>query len=382
MSTGWREAGLRYQSIHWFLGQKFGCRVAKVSVDAGFTCPNVDGTVGSGGCVFCNIRSFSPSRRWSGAYSITQQIDETVRRLRRPRGPTRFLAYFQPATNTYAPVDRLRTVFAEAANHPDIVGLLIGTRPDCVPEETLDLLAEFSRRTWVVIEYGLQTIHARSLEWLQRGHTLDAFLDAAARTRARGLAFGVHLILGIPGETRDDVLATARVVAASNAHSIKLHNLYAVRDTRLAELVSHGKVRLLDLDECARQVVDFLEVTPPECVVDRLGGTAPPEYLVAPPWCQDKSALRLAVEAEFVRRDSWQGKMLRASSDRAAGTPPRSPSVDSNPRPFSENGTGRKVILDSEAGRMAAGSQGKGRHIGSEAWEREESPGSTGQGGG
>lgn len=324
MSSDWRTAGLRYHTLHWFFRQKFGCRVAKVSVDAGFTCPNVDGRVGRGGCVFCNIRGFSPSRRLSG-YGITQQIDEAVRRLRRPRGPTKFLAYFQPATNTYAPVERLKTVYDEAANHPEIVGLLIGTRPDCVPNETLDLLVEFSRRTWVLIEYGLQTIHERSLAWLGRGHTLEAFLDAAARTRARGLPFGVHLILGIPGETRDDVLATARLVAASQVHSIKLHNLYAVRDTQLAELVRCGEVRLLDLESCAAQVVDFLEITPPQCVVDRLGGTAPPEYLLAPSWCQDKSALRVAVEAEFARRDSWQGKLLTAADALAASTADGSP---------------------------------------------------------
>lgn len=381
MSSSWRDAGLRYHTLHWFLRQKFGCRVAKVSVDAGFTCPNVDGTVGTGGCLFCNIRSFSPSRRLTG-YSIAQQIDEAIRRLRRSRGPEKFLAYFQPATNTYAPVERLRAVFAEAANHPEIVGLVIGTRPDCVPNETLDLLAEFGRRKWVLIEYGLQTIHARSLAWLRRGHTLDSFLDAAARTHARGLAFGVHLILGIPGETRDDVLATARAVAAANAHSIKLHNLYAVRDTPLAELVRRGEVRLLELDQCAVQVVDFLEITPPECVVDRLGGTAPPEYLIAPSWSRDKSALRAAVEAEFVRRDSWQGKMLACPTVSNAESAEGSPLGKSDSAPFSNGDAERKVPLDSEAGRMAAGSEGKGRRTGPKTWEREESPGSAGQGGG
>ncbi len=303
----WHVAGLRYHSLNWFLRHKFGCRVAKVSVDAGCTCPNVDGTVGTGGCVFCNIRSFSPSRRLEGL-SITAQIDEGIRRFRRPRGPERFLAYFQPATNTYAPVERLRRAFDEAAGHPEVVGLVIGTRPDCVPDDTLDLLADLARRTWLVVEYGLQSIHGRSLTWLGRGHGYEAFLDAVARTRARGLNFGVHVILGLPGEDRDDMLATARAVAASGAHSVKLHNLYAVRDTHLADLVCRGEVRLLELEEYAARVVDFLEITPPDCVVDRLGGNAPPEYLIGPQWCLDKSAPRKAVETEFVRRGSWQGK--------------------------------------------------------------------------
>lgn len=381
MSSGWREAGLRYHTLNWFLRQTFGCRVAKVSVDAGFTCPNVDGTAGMGGCVFCNILSFSPSRRLTGG-SITEQIDAAVARLRRPRGPSKFLAYFQPATNTYAPLERLKTVYAEAADHPDIVGLVIGTRPDCAPDETLDLLADFSRRTWVLIEYGLQTIHARSLEWLRRGHTFESFLDAVARTHARGLAFGVHLILGIPGETRNDMLATAKAIAAVNAHSIKIHNLYAVHDTPLADLVRRGEVRLLDLDECAALVVDFLEVTPPECVVDRLGGTAPPSYLVGPAWCQDKSALRVAVEAELIRRDSWQGKMLSAATVFDAEPATASPSGGYDSSPFSTGDVERKVTMDCEAGQMAAGSEGKGRHTGCKALGREESPGSVGQGGG
>jgi hypothetical protein len=303
----WRSAGLRYHSLNWFLRHKFGCRVGKVSVDAGFTCPNVDGTIGAGGCIFCNIRSFSPSRRLEGL-SIVAQIDEGIRRFRRPRGPERFIAYFQPATNTHAPVERLRAAFEGAAAHPGVVGLAIGTRPDCVPDHVLDFLAALAKRTWLVVEYGLQSIHGRSLAWLNRGHGYEVFLDAAERSRARNLAFGVHVILGLPGESREDMLATAQAVAASGAHSVKLHNLYAVRDTRLADLVRQGSVRLLELDEYAACVVDFLERLPPECVTDRLGGNAPPEYLIAPQWCLDKPALRKAVEVEFARRESWQGK--------------------------------------------------------------------------
>jgi radical SAM protein (TIGR01212 family) len=306
-SLGWRSAGLRYHSLGWFLRQKFGCRVWKVSVDAGFTCPNVDGAVGTGGCVFCNIRSFSPSRRLE-IPSITGQIEEGVRRVRRKDGPERFLAYFQPASNTYAPVERLRAVYEEALSHPLVVGLTIGTRPDCVSDGVLDLAAELASRTWIVMEYGLQTIHEKSLAWLNRGHTYAAFQDAAQRTRRRGIPFGAHVILGLPGETRQDMLATARALAESGVHSVKLHNLYAVRDTLLAEWVRDGKVRLLERGEYADCVVDFLEALPPHCVVDRLSGEAPREYLVAPEWTADKGAVRADVEAEFARRNSWQGK--------------------------------------------------------------------------
>ena len=313
---------MRYHTLNWFLRHRFGGRVAKVSVDGGFTCPNVDGTVGHGGCIFCNIRSFSPSRRWEGL-SITAQIDESVRRLRKPRGPERFLAYFQPATNTYGSVSRLRAAFEEAIAHPDVVGLAIGTRPDCAPDDVLDLLADLAKRIWLCVEYGLQSIHEPSLAWLNRGHGHRAFVDAAARTQQRGLMFGVHLILGLPGESRDDMRATAIAVAAAGAHSVKLHNLYAVRDTPLASLVQNGDVRLPTVEEYATHAADFLECTPPQCVIDRLGGTAPPQYLIGPAWCSDRSAARKAVEAELARRDSWQGRQWPPPPP--AGRDPNSP---------------------------------------------------------
>ena len=222
----WRESGLRYYSLNWFFRQKFGCRVWKVSVDAGLGCPNIDGTVGNGGCVFCNMRSFSPSRRL-GLTSISDQLDEGIRRLKQRYGVDRFVAYFQPATNTYAPPAKLRGWYEEALDHAEIVGLAVGTRPDCVPDEVLDLLAGISRRTWVSLEYGLQTIHERSLLWMNRGHGYEAFLDAARRTTVRGLEFGAHVILGLPGETREEMLATAKEVARLGIRSVKLHNLYA-----------------------------------------------------------------------------------------------------------------------------------------------------------
>lgn len=306
-SGDWRAAGLRYHRLDWFFRRQFGGRVRKISIDAGFTCPNRDGTIGTGGCIYCSIPSFSPSRRLAGL-SITAQIDQAIGQFSSHRGLVGFLAYFQPATNTYAPVERLREVFWEAADHPRIVGLAIGTRPDCVPEEVLDLLAELAERTWVLVEYGLQSAQNRSLAWLRRGHTIEAFADAVARTRPRAIPFGVHLILGIPGETREDLLTTAHYIGESGALTVKLHNLHAVRDTTLAEWVSSGQVRLLDQDEYVQCVVDFLEILPARCVVDRLCATAPRPYLLAPDWCLNPAAVREAVEAELVRRDSWQGK--------------------------------------------------------------------------
>ncbi|MFH1267994.1 MAG: TIGR01212 family radical SAM protein [Planctomycetota bacterium] len=303
----WLAAGLRYHSLSHYLRLRFGHRVWKVSVDGRLGCPNVDGTLGTAGCIFCNVRSFSPSRRMDVA-SITEQINEGIRRLQGPRAVDRFLAYFQPGTNTHAPVGRLRELWEEAIEHPNVVGLVVGTRPDCVPDDVLDLLAEFSRQTWLSVEYGLQTIHDRSLAWLGRRHGYDAFLDAVERSRRRKLRLGAHVILGLPGETRDDMLSTARELARLRIESVKLHNLYVARDTPLAGLLAAGELELPDRDQYAGYAADFLEELPPQCVIDRLSADAPPEYLVAPTWCLDKSAVRAAIEGELVRRDTWQGR--------------------------------------------------------------------------
>ena len=218
-AAGVASAGLPYFACNFFLRQRFGRRVQKVSIDAGFTCPNVDGTVATGGCTFCDNRSFSPSRRLPRA-GIRGQIDQSIARMRlRYRNCRDFLAYFQPATNTYAPVERLRPFYEEALAHPQVVGLVIGTRPDCVPDEcsicSNRALAEARRRYVSSVEYGMQTMHDRSLDWMNRGHHHDAMLDAVERSRGRGFEIGAHVILGLPGESHDDMLATAREWAGS-----------------------------------------------------------------------------------------------------------------------------------------------------------------------
>jgi radical SAM protein (TIGR01212 family) len=311
----WRQAGLRYQALNFVLRQRFGARVQKVSVDAGFTCPNVDGTVAKGGCTFCDNRSFSPSRRPAvegrrlPRAGIRGQIDQSIARMRlRYKNCRHFLAYFQPASNTYAPVERLRPLYEEALSHPQVVGLAIGTRSDCVPDEVLDLLEVLAGRTYLSVEYGMQTMHDRSLDWMNRGHHHDSFLDAVARSRGRGFEICAHVILGLPGESHDDMLATARELARVNIDAVKIHNLYCVKNTALADQVAAGEVELLERDEYVRTVVDFLELLPPTMVVERISGEAPPDYFIGPSWCLDKPAVKLAIEAEFLRRDTWQGK--------------------------------------------------------------------------
>ncbi len=314
LDLDWRSAGLRYYEYGFYLRQKFGQRVQKVSIDAGFTCPNVDGTVAIGGCTFCDNRSFSPSRRLPRT-TIAGQIDAGIRQLKRRYKVDQFLGYFQPATNTYAPVDRLRAVFNEALEHPQVVGLAIGTRPDCVPDAVLELLEELAARTFLSVEYGMQTTHDRSLDWMNRGHHHDAFVDAVQRSRGRGFEICAHVILGLPGESLADMLATARELARLEVDSVKIHNLYAVKDTPLADQVHRGEVTLIDRDAYVEAVVGFLELTPPTCVVERISGEAPPDYFVGPSWCLDKPAVRQAVQNELLRRDTCQGKAWASGND-------------------------------------------------------------------
>lgn len=311
VNEDWRAAGLRYSAYNWHLRNRFGRRVQKVSIDAGFTCPNVDGTVAMGGCTFCDNRSFSPSRRIPRG-SIRAQIDEGIRRLKLRYDCDRFLAYFQPATNTYAEVDRLRAVYDEALTHEKIVGMAVGTRPDCVPDDVLDLLSEFAHRTFLSVEYGIQTIHDRSLQWMNRGHLYDVFPEAIERSRGRGFEICAHVILGLPGESHADMMATADEMARLELDSIKIHNLYAVKNTPLAEQVERGEVQLIDRGTYVQTVVDFIERLPASIIVERVAGDAPRDYFVGPSWCLDKPAVLNAIRDEFERRDTWQAKRYSA----------------------------------------------------------------------
>ena len=285
----------------------------RVSVDAGLTCPNVDGTVATGGCVFCNNTSFSPSRRLSVVSGprrdIAEQLQEGILRLQRRYGDCEhFIAYFQPATNTYAPVDRLRSLYEQALTHPKVIGLAIGTRPDCVGHDILDLLTDIARRRFLSVEYGMQTMHDRSLDWMNRGHHHGAMADAVSRSRNRGFEIGAHVILGLPGESREDMRDTARELARLRVDAVKLHNLYVVRDTPLAEQIRRGETRLLSRDEYVRSVVDTLELLPSYTVIQRMGGDAPGKYFLGPSWCLDKAGLQLAIQEELVRRDTYQSR--------------------------------------------------------------------------
>ena len=306
-------AGPRYLAFSRFLREKFGAKVYRVTVDAGFTCPNVDGTVTTGGCVYCDNRSFSPNRR-RPRVPIREQVRRGVEILQLRYRADRFLAYFQAATNTHAPVENLKRLYDEALDHPQIVGLAIGTRPDSVPDSILDLIESYARNRYVCLELGLQTVHNRSLDWMNRGHHYDAFIDAVRRCEGRGLDICAHVILGLPGETDADMLATADALASFPVQGVKIHNLHVVRDTPMEAMYHRGETPMLERDHYVRIVCDFLERLPPGMVIHRLSGDAPPDYLIAPLWCLDKPALLRAIQEELVRRDSWQGKHFQPHS--------------------------------------------------------------------
>jgi radical SAM protein (TIGR01212 family) len=302
-------APTRYVRFTDHLRQTFACRVHKVCIDAGFTCPNRDGALAVGGCIYCNNASFSPGNR---RLSVTEQVERGKRFLRQRYGAEQFIAYFQAYTNTYGDVRQLQHLYDEALACEDIVGLSIGTRPDCVPDAVLDVLVDYASRTYLWLELGLESGHDQTLAWLNRGHTVAAFDDAVRRAQQRHLRVCAHLILGLPGESPAAMLATVRHVAALRVEAVKLHHLHVVRHTVLEKMYQRGEVMLLSLDAYATLVVDCLEVCPPEMIIMRLMGDAPRATLVAPSWSLQKQAVLRRITQELEQRQTYQGRLFNA----------------------------------------------------------------------
>ena len=297
---------LPYTDLNSALRARFGCRVHKITIDAGFTCPNRDGVRGTGGCIYCN--ALGSGNGAASRATIAEQLREAQPFLRDRYKAEKFIAYFQAFSNTYAPREILRARYEEALSVEDIVGLAIGTRPDCVPDDTLDLLAEFSRETWLSLEYGLQSIHDRTLALINRGHTAEAFRDAVRHARERRIELCVHVILGLPGENREDMLETARAIGGMDIQGIKIHLQYIVRGTPLHRMYERGECRCLERAEYVDILCDFLALLPKDMVIHRLTGDPHRDELVAPSWALEKESTRRLILDTLRERDIWQGK--------------------------------------------------------------------------
>jgi len=297
---------LPYRDFNGALRERFGCRVQKITLDAGLTCPNRDGTLGTGGCIYCNERGSGTGA--ASRLSISDQIRDAKQYLARRYKARAFIAYFQSFSNTYAPLQVLRSLYEEALADPDIVGLSIGTRPDCVEDAVLDMLAGYCGSHWIWLEYGLQSAHDETLIGIGRGHSVAQFADAVRRTRRRGLSICAHVILGLPGEGREEMLATARYLAESDIQAVKIHLLYVIRGTVLDAWHGSGRYRCLTRDEYVSLVSEFLTVLPPEMIVQRLTGDPHPDELVAPAWALEKRRNIEAIHRFMAARGLYQGK--------------------------------------------------------------------------
>ncbi|MBW2689483.1 MAG: TIGR01212 family radical SAM protein [Deltaproteobacteria bacterium] len=299
-----------YQLYSEHLKKRFGQRVHKISVDAGFGCPNRDGGRTGSGCLFCDPGG-SGAVGIERQLSVAEQIEHGKEVMSRKYKAGQFIAYFQPFSNTLAPVRRLRALYDEALAVEDVVGLAIGTRPDCVPSDVLDLLGEYHQKTYFWLELGLQSSHDRTLDWLQRGHDFATFVKACQEARSRGLRVCAHVILGLPGESAADMLATADVLAELQIEGVKLHLLHVLRNTPLGILYAENKIKLLEMGEYVALVVDVMERLHPETLIHRLTGDGPRDQLLAPLWSLNKWEVLNAIDAEFARRGSRQGSNYR-----------------------------------------------------------------------
>ncbi|SHH19551.1 hypothetical protein SAMN02745221_01902 [Thermosyntropha lipolytica DSM 11003] len=301
--------GKRYHSLNYYLRKKFGQKVFKLSLDAGFTCPNRDGTISKEGCYFCSSRGSGDFAGERGK-SITEQMEQIKKVMHQKWKAGLYIAYFQAFTNTYAPVDRLRELYQTALASPGVVGLAIATRPDCLPEEVLDLLQELNRKTYLWVELGLQTIHERTARMVNLGYNYETFLQALEKLNQRGIDTVAHIILGLPGEDYEDMLLTGKTLGKLPLQGLKIHLLHLMEGTPLVRLYEAGKLNFLSQEEYVNLVVDILEYISPEIVIHRLTGDSPRHLLIGPRWSLRKWEVLNSIDDELVRRNSWQGKRL------------------------------------------------------------------------
>jgi len=303
----------RYRDFNSYLKEIFGERVQKISLDAGLNCPNRDGTISEKGCIFCDSRGSGTGAMINHGLSIGEQIVEGRQFAMKRYGAKKFIAYFQSFTNTHAPLEHLKGLYDQALNHPGMVGLSVATRPDCVTHDILGLLRAYQGKYLVWVEYGLQSAHDATLDRINRGHNVACFEKSVKMADNYGLDVCSHIILGLPGETRQMMLQTATFLAQLPVKGIKIHLLYIVEDTPMAALYKKGEYRCLEREAYVELVVDFLELLPPSMVIHRLTGDPVRSELVAPLWAKDKSGNLRMIRDRLEGRDTWQGRLYKRS---------------------------------------------------------------------
>ncbi len=297
-------ANKRYHTWDYHLKEKFGGKVFKVSLDGGFSCPNIDGTRGKGGCTYC---AYSFRRQDAG--DLRAQFRQGVEALHHKwPDAEKYIPYFQANTNTYAPVSELREKYEAVLTEPGVVGLSIATRADALPDDVLDYLEELNLKTYLIVELGLQSAHDDTARRINRGHDYQAFLEGVEKLSERGIPICVHIINGLPGETRQMMVETVRRLSQLPLHCIKIHLLHVIRETKMAEEFLQGKFEEMSLEDYVNTVCDQLELLPPEVVIQRVTGDGQKDSLIAPLWSLKKFVVMNEIDKELCRRDSWQGK--------------------------------------------------------------------------
>ncbi len=302
--------GRRFNSYTEYFKKTFGGRVQKLAIDAGFTCPNRDGRAGFGGCSYCNNDAFNPSY-CNPRKSIATQIAEGIEFHKfRYRRANRYLAYFQAYSNTYSAVGKLRDLYEEALAQPGVIGLVLGTRPDCIDDEILDYLEELSKRVYLVVEYGIESCYDKTLERINRGHSFETTVNAIRKTSARGILCGGHMIIGLPGESEDEILAEARILSELPLHSVKFHQLQIIRGTAMEREYREkpADFRIFEMDEYLELMVKMTEVLNPAFVIERIAGEVPPAFHSGATWTLRYDEVLRRFEQMLENNDTWQGK--------------------------------------------------------------------------
>jgi radical SAM protein (TIGR01212 family) len=300
----------RYRTFNNYLKEYFGTRVYRVPIDAGFTCPNRDGVRAFGGCTFCDEKG-SGAPTIDQTLNVREQLSTGIERIIGRYKAKKFLGYFQAFTNTYAPEGVLRSLYDVCFEFEDVVGLCIGTRPDCLPDNILDLLAEYDRKTFVWLEVGLQTIHNRTLDLINRGHSSEEFFDALERAKKRNLKVATHLIFGLPGETEEEMFETVQKIAHSSVDGVKIHQLCVYKGTPLEKDLQNGTLKFLEEEKYVQMVCDALEMLPPNQVIMRLVAEGSRKDVVGPEWCFDKRHTMDLIDKEMARRGTSQGSRFK-----------------------------------------------------------------------